>query len=68
LPFSFVSSVLFAAFNKAYGNSGDVFFYFVYDVISAYSTYESFNSPVQEKKIETSLKSYGWHFVGLSCK
>jgi len=43
-------------------------FYFVYDVISAYSTYESFNSATPEKNFETCLKSYRWRCIGLSCK
>ena len=43
----------FATISKAYWNFADVFFYLVYDVISAYQylTYESFNSATQEKSL-----------------
>jgi len=52
------------AFNKAYWNFADVFFYFVYDVISAYSTYESFNSPMISFHVFFADND-GWHLTAV---
>ena len=45
------------------------FLNFLYDVISAYLTYNSFNSPMQEKNLRLlSNPMDGIVYIGLSCK